>query len=513
MRNQERPESRQIESGASSERRAFKWVRWLGAGVASAAVAVGLAACGSDAYANSGGASAIQEVGAGGAESGLGEESGSRLALTDTFDQVRAGARLVMAYDPASNTFVGAVENVTTDVLDRVRVEVHLSNGVELGPTTPLDLAPGDIVDVRLPATATPFDGWSPHAEVGSGGAEGSGEHGPGGESSEGAEGSETGLASEGPGASAGLGEESGSRLALTDTFDQVRAGARLVMAYDPASNAFVGTVENVTAGVLDRVRVEVHLSNGVELGPTTPVNLAPGQVVDVMLPATATPFDGWSPHAEVGSAGAEGSGEHGPGGEGSEGSEGSEGFMAGEGSGEHRATAAVKKAATGNAEGPEGFEAGEGAEGSEGGVGEESGSRLALTDVFDEVRTGARLVMAYDPASNAFVGAVENVTDDVLDRVRVEVHLSNGVELGPTNPVNLGPGEMAYVLLPATTTPFDGWSPHAEVGPSGAEGSGEHRSGGEGSEGGEGRERSGGHSGGEGREQSRGHGAERSGS
>jgi len=494
MRYQERQDNRQIESGTSSERKAFKWVRWLGAGVASVAVAVGLAACGSDAGGNDGRAPAVQEA----AASGLGEEAGSRLALTDTFDQVRAGARLFMTYDPATNAFVGAVENVTTDVLDRVRVEVHLSNGVELGPTTPLDLAPGEIVDVRLPATATPFDGWSPHAEVGSAGAEGSGEHGPGGEGSEGSEGPEGSWAMEGSeGSGAGLGEESGSRLALTDTFDQVRAGTRLVMAYDPAAKAFVGTVENVTAGVLDRVRVEVHLSNGVELGPTTPLDLAPGQVVDVRLGATAMSFDGWSPHAEVGSGGAEGSGEHGPGGEGSEGSEGSESSGAGEGSGEHRAASAVKKAAAGSAEG------------SEGRLGEESGNRLALTDVFDEVRAGARLVLAYDPASNAFVGAVENVTAGVLDRVRVEVHLSNGVELGPTNPVDLGPGEIAYVFLPATATPFDGWSPHAEVGPSGAEGSGEHGPAAADSEGGEGRERFGGHgSGGEGREGSGAHAA-----
>jgi len=338
MRNQERQDNRQIESGTSSERKAFKWVRWLGAGVASVAVAVGLAACGSDAGGNDGRAPAVQEAAAGSLESGLGEESGTRLALTDTFDQVRAGARLFMTYDPATNAFVGAVENVTTGVLDRVRVEVHLSNGVELGPTTPLDLAPGEIVDVRLPATATPFDGWSPHAEVGSAGAEGSGEHGPAGEGAEGSEGPEGAGAGEGfEGSEGGLGEESGSRLALTDVFDEVRVGTRLVLAYDPAANAFAGAVENVTAGVLDRVRVEVHLSNGVELGPTNPVDLGPGEIVDVRLPATATPFDGWSPHAEVGPSGAEASGEHGSANDGSGGGEGSErssGHAAGEGSG-----------------------------------------------------------------------------------------------------------------------------------------------------------------------------------
>ena len=47
---------------------------------------------------------------------------------------VRAGARLVLRYDAATQTFVGTVENTTSVTLSQVRVEVHLSNGVELGP-------------------------------------------------------------------------------------------------------------------------------------------------------------------------------------------------------------------------------------------------------------------------------------------------------------------------------------------------------------------------------------------
>ena len=59
------------------------------------------------------------------------------------------------------------MENTTSDTLSQVRVEVHLSNGVELGPTTPQDLEPGQTVDVRLEAGDQKFDGWSSHAEVG----------------------------------------------------------------------------------------------------------------------------------------------------------------------------------------------------------------------------------------------------------------------------------------------------------------------------------------------------------
>ncbi|MXZ40257.1 MAG: hypothetical protein F4Z18_00380 [Caldilineaceae bacterium SB0666_bin_21] len=155
-----------------------------------------------------------------------------------------------------------------------------------------------------MPASGQ-FDGWVPHAEVGSGegGTESGGEHGAGGESgSEGSGGSE---------------EASGNLLTLDQSFDEVRLGARLIMAYQPADNTFVGTVENTTNSILNRVRVEIHLSNGVELGPTTPVDMTPGQVIDVVLPASGQ-FDGWVPHAEVGSgeAGGESGGEHGSRGE-----------------------------------------------------------------------------------------------------------------------------------------------------------------------------------------------------
>ena len=71
-----------------------------------------------------------------------------------------------------------------------------------------------------------------------------------------------------------------------------------------PASSeasGFRGTVENTTNATLSRVRVEVHRSNGIELGPTTPVDLAPGQTHDIDLPASSEPFTTWSAHPEVG--------------------------------------------------------------------------------------------------------------------------------------------------------------------------------------------------------------------
>lgn len=233
------------------------------------------------------------ENGEHGSENG-GEESGNTLTLNETYDVIRKGARLIMSYDRQSNSFKGTVENTTNNILKQVRVEVHLSNGIELGPTTPVDLAPGKKVNVTLRATSKGFLGWTPHAEVGGN------EHGSE-SSSEGKEsGSEHSREGDNESRESG-GEESGNTLTLNETYDVVRKGVRLIMRYDRQSNSFKGTVKNTTRKTLKKVRVEVHLSNGIELGPTTPIDLAPGRKANVTLQATNKAFYGWTPHAEVG--------------------------------------------------------------------------------------------------------------------------------------------------------------------------------------------------------------------
>jgi len=107
-----------------------------------------------------------------------GEEYGTELALNETYDKVRNGARLVLSYDSQNNLFKGFVENITNKTLKQVWVEVHLSNDVELGPTTPTDLNPGESIDVTLEAKGETFDGWTAYPEVGESGGS---EHGHGG--------------------------------------------------------------------------------------------------------------------------------------------------------------------------------------------------------------------------------------------------------------------------------------------------------------------------------------------
>ncbi len=124
---------------------------------------------------------------------------------------------------------------------------------------------------------------------------EGGGEHARsegGGEHSEGGEHGEHG--------SEGEGEESGVQIGREDTWDATRNGARLVLSFDPTSNAFVGTVENTTRQTLCAVRVEVHLSTGTELGPTERTVLPAGGTTEVELPTAGEAFSTWTAHPEI---------------------------------------------------------------------------------------------------------------------------------------------------------------------------------------------------------------------
>ncbi|RKU23628.1 hypothetical protein C6499_18235, partial [Candidatus Poribacteria bacterium] len=134
------------------------------------------------------------------AAGGSDEESANQLTLAETYDHTRKGARLILAYDEATNTFKGTVENTTNAILQQVRVEIHLFNSQgpdptdpELGPTPPRDLAPSEKIPIELMAIDEPFDMWVAHPEVGpssTGGGEGGGEHaGEGGEHGAGGEG------------------------------------------------------------------------------------------------------------------------------------------------------------------------------------------------------------------------------------------------------------------------------------------------------------------------------------
>ena len=150
-------------------------------------------------------------------------------------------------------------------------------------------------------------------------GGEGTGEHG--GREAHGEDGESGG----GEHRAVGDGDGEGSAfLPMMTSQDRVFAnGARLVLQFNPETQVFVGSVTNTTARTLPDVRVEIHLDNGAELGPTKRIDLGPGETVPVELGAFGHGFSSWVSHPEAGverghgaggDEGGEGRGEHGGG-------------------------------------------------------------------------------------------------------------------------------------------------------------------------------------------------------
>ena len=319
----------------------------LGA-ILGAGVLVGCGPAGAGTGAEVRGGEAAGEHGAGGeggAPSAAGSEegSGATLAPDATFDAVRGGARLVLNYNAAQQAFTGSVENTTGNVLGQVRIEVHLSTGVELGPTTPVDLQPGQVLPIELPSTTGSFTGWIAHAEVGSGGEGGQGGGEAGGEGS-GGEGH--GAGGEGGGEGGAAGVEAAREAAMSSPItplDQpwtgVLGGIAVDARYDAATQTIHTTVRNTLGQTQCYVQVEPHLKAGArtvgELGPSQVGDLQPGQQATSSLALASEPnlagvaFDAYVIHVEVfdcggpepvphtGGEGGEGSGREGAGGEG----------------------------------------------------------------------------------------------------------------------------------------------------------------------------------------------------
>lgn len=99
-------------------------------------------------------------------------------------------------------------------------------------------------------------------------------------------------------------GEESGLYIGKDVTWDATRRGARLVLSFDAAKDAFVGTVENTASQTLCAVRVEVHLAGGSELGPTARRDLGPGESMTIELPTGGETFTSWTAHPEQSACG-----------------------------------------------------------------------------------------------------------------------------------------------------------------------------------------------------------------
>ena len=252
--------------------------------------------------------------GEGGGESRETAMSSPVTPLGQSWSGVLGGLAVSAQYDAESRSVHGTVRNTLSEKLCYVQAEPHLKSGTktvgELGPEKLGHLDPGQEVTSSLAVSDEPelggvsYDGYVVHMEVFDCSGPGPAAH--------------TGEDTEGVG-NRGAGGEHGNE--FTGGGGEEGDGANSLTpaeTYDAARNSFRGTVENPTQGTLGRVRIEAHLSNGAELGPTTPTDMAPGEMIEVYLPATPASFTGWTAHAEIGGEGegSESGGEHGAEGE-----------------------------------------------------------------------------------------------------------------------------------------------------------------------------------------------------
>ena len=402
-----------------------------------------------------GGLGEAAEAGHGG-EAGMGEaaEGGNVtvLGVNETFDETARGARLRIAYDAGSNSFIGTIQNTTNQTLTRARVEIHLSNGTELGPTTPTDIAPGQVLDVVLPSTAAGFDTWTAHAEVGSGeagegggeGSEGAGHESGGSEGdAEGTEGGQGGLAGTyltSTGVSRGT--QGTQPLAPNASYAGIMNDLEVAVSYDPGAREFVGRVKNeANAGLCD-VKVAIATDGQPASQSVLIPALDPGGRADFAIDAPPGRFATWQVETETFTCTATAS-HPGEGGEG-----GSEGGNEGSG------------------EGP-GHESGGSEGGGEGGAegGEETSPSTPIGQRAIGNFNNLDYNIGFDRATRSFRGTVTNNTNQTVCGSRLEVHMATGgqvIELGPTVGIDLAPGQSLDMVLAAPVTP-DTYSLHPE--------------------------------------------------
>ncbi len=144
--------------------------------VTALVLSFGLAACGNESQPDADGAgeSALaqqterdggeHEEGDGEEHSEEGEESEVQIARGARWIATRDDVRLILSFNSESESFTGRAENSANEPLC-VRVEVHLSTGIELGPTETIVVPYGGSAPVTLSAEGEEFATWSAHTE------------------------------------------------------------------------------------------------------------------------------------------------------------------------------------------------------------------------------------------------------------------------------------------------------------------------------------------------------------
>ena len=108
----------------------------------------------------------------GGTSDEKGQETDMMWGINDLAEELVNGIRLILIYDAPSGSFKGFIENTTIDVVRQVRVKVEIfdasGNSKVYGPTSPVDMASGDVRNVTIPAPQSGnFETFKMYPEVG----------------------------------------------------------------------------------------------------------------------------------------------------------------------------------------------------------------------------------------------------------------------------------------------------------------------------------------------------------
>ncbi len=245
------------------------------------------------------------------------------LAKDESFSGLLQDTEVAVLFDPINRKFVGRLRNEATAAVCDVRAAVLLDGAVTVNTTTSgvtfmlAGLNRDGRADFEFPVSDASFNAWtfqietfgcsSAPSETESGSGEGSGEHGGSGE------GSGEGGSGEGPGEHGGSGEGSGEGgsgegsegsppIPITEPYSGTFQNQKFEFAYDATTRAFRGTVENPTGLTICQSRTEIHASAGnqvIELGPTIPVDLAPGDIIKIVMSAPGHALDTYVLHPE----------------------------------------------------------------------------------------------------------------------------------------------------------------------------------------------------------------------
>lgn len=89
----------------------------------------------------------------------------------------------------------------------------------------------------------------------------------------------------------------------------------------------------------------------------------------------------------------------------------------------------------------------------------DELGNQLKIDNTYEQEIDGLYVIISYHAPTSSFIGIIENTTNKIISTIKIEIYLSNAVELGPTRAENLQPGETKNISLLAYNQEFKEWS------------------------------------------------------